>query len=67
MLVDSEDHFTKLPGFRKMTLRRAKDALLLSIWVMSYHALIRSFAALQRIERFLAGFKREGAKASRPL
>ncbi len=47
--------------------RRATDVLLLSIWVMSYHALIRSFAALQRIERFVSGFKLEGAKASRPI
>lgn len=46
--------------------RRATDTLLLSIWVMSYHALIRSFVALQRIERFLAGFRREAAKTSRP-
>ena len=45
--------------------RRATDTLLLSIWVIGYHALIRLFAALQRVERLLAGSKREDAKAAR--
>jgi hypothetical protein len=35
--------------------RRATDTLLLAVWVIGYHALIRSFAALQRVERLLAG------------
>jgi len=37
--------------------RRATDTLLLSFWVIGYHALIRSFAVLQRVEQLLAGPK----------
>jgi hypothetical protein len=49
--------FVTLQGQR----RGATATLLLSLWVIGYHALIRTFAALQRVERLLAGFKREGA------
>ena len=42
--------------------RLVKDTLLLSIWVIGYCVLIWTFAALQRFERLLAGYKREGAK-----
>jgi hypothetical protein len=42
--------------------RRATDTMLLAVWFIGYHALIRSFAALQRVERLLAGSKREGTK-----
>ncbi len=38
--------------------RRATDTVLLSIWVIGYQALIRSFAMLQRVERFLTASKR---------
>jgi len=40
--------------------RRVTDTLLLSIWVIGYYVLIRTFAALQRFERLLTGSKREG-------
>jgi hypothetical protein len=45
--------------------RRATDTMLLAVWFIGYHALIMSFAALQRVERLLAGSKREGAKEAR--
>jgi hypothetical protein len=45
--------------------RRATDTMLLAVWFIGYHALILSFAALQRVERLLAGSKREGAKEAR--
>ena len=37
--------------------RGAKEFLLLSIWVFAYRVLIRSFAALQRVERVLGNSK----------
>jgi hypothetical protein len=43
------------------TMRRAADTLLLSIWVFGYSVLIRFFAAVQRVERLLSGFKRADA------
>jgi cation transport regulator ChaC len=42
--------------------RRTTDILLLAIWVFGYGALIRLFAALQRVERRVSGSKRAGAK-----
>jgi hypothetical protein len=37
--------------------RDLADTLLLSIWVFGYGALIRCFAALQRVERSFSGSK----------
>jgi hypothetical protein len=45
--------------------RRTTDTMLLAVWSIGYHALILLFAALQRVERLLAGSKREGAKDAR--
>jgi hypothetical protein len=42
--------------------RRAADKFLVSIWVIGYGALIRSFAALQVVERFLSSSKKVDAK-----
>jgi hypothetical protein len=38
------------------------DILLVSIWVFGYAALIRFFAALQRVERLISGSKQVNSK-----
>jgi hypothetical protein len=43
---------------RQKPQRAIRDTLLLSIWVLGYRALIRSFAALQSVEQLLGGSKR---------
>jgi hypothetical protein len=39
---------------------RVSEMLLLSAWIVGYHILIRTFAALQGVERLLKGSSQKG-------
>jgi hypothetical protein len=43
------------------------DILALIIWIYGYYVVIRSFAVLQRLEKFLAGVRREEKDLSRKV
>jgi hypothetical protein len=45
--------------------RGAVDSLLLLVWVVGYYVLIRTFAALQHIERLLTASRRGDTKEAR--
>jgi hypothetical protein len=48
-------------------VRRARQTLLLSAWIIGYHILIQSFAVLQRVEKLLKGATRNGQAGTNKL